>query len=62
MKFIRCSPFLFDELFKLNSLFTFFTYLGIHVSTDEQNAVLGDGTKKGGDEVRFFTNTGRIVA
>ena len=35
VKSVRCSPFLFDELCKLNLLFTFFTYLGIYVSTDD---------------------------
>ena len=47
MKSVRCSSFLFDELCKLNLLFTFFTNLDIHVSTDVEN-VFQDATNKGG--------------
>ena len=44
-----------------------FTNLGIRVSTNDENAVFRDTTKKGGqliiegDEVSFFANIGRAV-
>ena len=45
-----------------------FTYLSIHVSTDDRHVVFGKATGKGrqlvieGDEVRFISSIGRTVA
>ena len=46
-KFIRCSPFLLDEFCKLNLLFSFFTFLSIHVSSDDENILFRDTTDNG---------------
>ena len=67
MKSVRCSPFLFDKLCKVNLLFMFLPICAF-MSPPMMRTLFQDAMNKRGyhmkegDEIHFFTNIGRAVA